>query len=118
MEKHISALEEIEALHDVFEWSKEHYVAEEQFIMLGDFNAGCSYASPEELDNMEIRNENYTWVIPDYADTNLASSNCAYDRIVISKNTNEYFNGNWGVDNTFTNDSISDHWPVWFEISV
>ena len=86
--------------------------------MLGDFNAGCSYASPEELDNMEIRNENYTWVIPDYADTNLASSNCAYDRIVISKNTNEYFNGNWGVDNTFTNDSISDHWPVWFEISV
>ena len=113
-----AALEEIEALHDVFEWSKLQYPNEDDFIMLGDFNAGCSYASPEELDGMEIRSQNYTWVIPDNADTNLANSTCAYDRIVISENTNPHFTGNWGVDNTFTNNSISDHWPIWFEIYV
>ena len=113
-----SAVEEIQALHQVFEWSKSYYSTEMNFIMLGDFNAGCSYASPEELDQMEIRSENYTWIVPDYADTNLADSICAYDRIVISKYTNRHYNGNWGIDSTFTNDSISDHWPIWFEIVV
>ena len=113
-----SAVEEIQALHQVFEWSRTYYSDEMNFIMLGDFNAGCSYASPEELDEMEIRSENYTWIIPDYADTNLADSICAYDRIVISEHTNHYYTGNWGIDSTFTNDSISDHWPIWFEIIV
>ena len=113
-----SAIEEIDALHEVFEWSKLKYDNETNFIMLGDFNAGCSYASPEELDLLEIRSENYTWIIPDSADTNLAQSVCAYDRIVISNEINDNFTGNWGVESTFTNDSISDHWPIWFEISV
>ena len=28
------------------------------------------------------------------------------------------FNGTWGVDNTFSEKSISDHWPVWIELVI
>jgi hypothetical protein len=86
---------------------------EDDFILLGDFNAGCSYAAPEDLDELSLRSEDYVWVVPDDADTNLASKACAYDRIVITENTSAEFMGAWAVDTTFSDKAISDDWPVW-----
>ena len=45
---------------------------------------------PYELEEMEIRSGEYNWVVSDDANTNLAESSCAYDRIVTTKNMDEY----------------------------
>ncbi len=112
------AVTEIEALHDVVQWAQTAYADEDDFIVLGDFNAACSYASTASLDALSIRGGNYTWVVGDDADTNLADSQCAYDRIVFTSSTSGDFAGSWGVDRKFTDKKISDHWPVWADFYV
>ena len=109
------AVAEIAGLDDVVKWARAAYELEDDFIVLGDFNASCSYASPASLNELAIRGDDYTWIVPDEADTNLASSQCAYDRIVITASTKEDFAGAWSVDQAFTDKKVSDHWPVWAE---
>ena len=78
------ALNEISSLEKVFEWAKFQYPNEDDFILLGDLNAGCDYATSSELDELDIRNEDYIWIIPDNIKTNTAESrSCAYDRIIL-----------------------------------
>jgi endonuclease/exonuclease/phosphatase family metal-dependent hydrolase len=106
---------EIQHLDDVVGWARGKFPGEEDFIVLGDFNGGCSYVSPEELDELSIRNpDDYTWLVPDNADTNLATKACPYDRIVVTPPTATRFL-RWGVDQAFTERTVSDHWPVWAE---
>ena len=113
-----SAVSEIAALEYVIEWARGRYPQEDDFIVLGDFNAGCEYASEQELRALSFSNSPYNWIIPHSADTNVANSRCAYDRIVITSGTNEDYNKKWGVDRAFTEKKISDHWPVWAEFFV
>ena len=65
------AVAEIGALHHVVEWARERYPDEDDFIVLGDFNAGCAYASEDELRGLEISGPDYVWIVPHSADTNL-----------------------------------------------
>ena len=108
-----SAVDEINALHKVVSWAREHWSDEDDFIVLGDFNASCSYASEKELAASPLSGSGYVWIVPDSANTNLSSKKCAYDRIVISKNTKAQYAGSWEVDRAFSDRKISDHWPVW-----
>lgn len=108
-------VDEIGALDAVIKWAKQKYSDEDDFIALGDFNASCSYASPAQLDELDIR-KNYRWIIADTVKTNLSTKQCAYDRIVFTTTaTSNDYTGNWGVDRCFTSKTISDHWPVWAE---
>jgi endonuclease/exonuclease/phosphatase family metal-dependent hydrolase len=110
------AVPEIGSLDEVVKWAKKKYTKETDFIILGDFNASCSYANPRELDRLAIRGANYFWVIPDDAKTNLsAKSDCAYDRFVLTMSAKSYYAGHWGVDRCYDSKTISDHWPVWAE---
>jgi endonuclease/exonuclease/phosphatase family metal-dependent hydrolase len=110
------AVKEIKAIDEVIKWAKVKYTDEDDFIALGDFNGSCTYASPEQLDELEIRKTNYRWLIADTVKTNLSTKQCAYDRFVITNPaTTTDFTGNWGVDRCFTSKTISDHWPVWAE---
>lgn len=110
------AVEEIGSLDEVVKWAKQKYSRETEVIVLGDFNASCSYARPAELDRLAIRGRDYFWIVPDDAKTNLsAKSDCAYDRFVLTLPAKSYYTGRWGVDSCFTAKSISDHWPVWAE---
>ncbi|HVJ21723.1 MAG TPA: hypothetical protein VM686_40240, partial [Polyangiaceae bacterium] len=68
-----------------------------------------------QLDALSLRGSDYQWLVPDDADTNVATTECAYDRIVITTSTSANAVGTWGVDRAFTDDGISDHWPVWAE---
>ena len=113
-----AAVSEIAALDEVVDWARKRYAGEDDFIVLGDFNAGCDYASEEELAALAIAGPKYDWLVPHSADTNLAPSQCAYDRIVTSLGTKEDYTGNWGVDRVFTDEAISDHLPVWAEFHV
>ena len=102
----------------VVEWARQRYVGEDDYIGLGDFNAGCGYASEEELQRLDISGPEYVWIVPHSADTSVAGSRCAYDRIVMDKDGNEDYACVWGVDWAFTDKRISDHWPVWAEFHV
>jgi len=103
---------EIQHLDDVVGWARGRFPGEEDFVVLGDFNGGCNYVSPEELDELSIRNpDEYTWLVPDSADTNLATKPCPYDRIVVTAPTALRFL-RWGVDQAFNENTVSDHWPV------
>jgi endonuclease/exonuclease/phosphatase family metal-dependent hydrolase len=108
------AVEEIKALHEVFQWAQTVAGTEDDFIALGDFNQGCSYAEPSDFIGSPIATE-YVYIVPDSADTNVSTSTqCAYDRIVITPNTDGEFTGVWGID-TVSDKSVSDHFPVWAE---
>jgi deoxyribonuclease-1-like protein len=113
------AVAEIGSLDEVVKWARIKYSNEKEIIVMGDFNASCNYAKPADLDQLAIRGENYFWVVPDSAKTNLsAKSDCAYDRFVLTLPAKSYYTGNWGVDRSFTAKDISDHWPVWAEFKV
>jgi endonuclease/exonuclease/phosphatase family metal-dependent hydrolase len=113
-----SALAEIAALEEVFTWARAHFPEERDFIALGDFNAGCGYASEEALDALPLHGQAYDWVVPHSADTNLAPASCPYDRIVVASPQGQGYVRGWGVDRAFTDRAVSDHWPVWVELRV
>jgi endonuclease/exonuclease/phosphatase family metal-dependent hydrolase len=108
-----SAVREIRALFDVMLWAQARWPDEDDFIVLGDFNASCDYAADLVLDNMAIHGADFRWIVPHDADTNLSSRRCAYDRIVTTVDASLDFTGEWGVDRAFTDKKVSDHWPVW-----
>ena len=111
------AISEIKSLHHVFVWAKSIVPQEDDFIALGDFNAGCKYANSTDFTNTAIAN-NYKWIIPDGADTNFSPNTaCAYDRIVITKGTDIEYMDNWGIGSV-SSKKVSDHFPVWAEFSI
>jgi deoxyribonuclease-1-like protein len=109
---------EIPALHKVFVDMKAHYsaVKEDDFMIVGDYNADGSYYDEDKKSEQKIGDEDlYKWVTPDDADTNFSVNTAqAYDRIVITKNTDEEYLDKQGVDTeAVPNKKISDHFPIW-----
>ncbi len=82
-------------------------------VVLGDFNADCGYYP--SVNRTQFRN--WTWVIPDSADTTVHATNCAYDRIFLNQNATKRLVG-WGIYSTGINTSLSDHYPVWMNLSI
>lgn len=117
--KPTSAEIEIQALEDVIAYI-ESMSDEKDIIVLGDFNADCSYF--DENINTGLRASNYYWIVSDDADTTTKlTTTCTYDRIVIrSDYTLEDYANNWGVFDFKTpyglsqeqTESVSDHYPV------
>ena len=114
--KPTAAVSEMEALQDVLNWSAQIFDENDQ-IILGDFNGDCTYASYQELISLSISTANHTWIIPDDADTTVGDSRCAYDRVVATSDLDERLTGYWGVDMDISSGNVSDHRPVWFDIS-
>ncbi len=114
--KPAAALEEINGLHTVVEQYQEENPEEGDIVILGDYNADCSYVSSEELWQSPMRNSTYTWLIGDSVDTTVSSTDCAYDRIVTTGDLSGRLVGSWGVDQSFSSTNVSDHYPVWFDL--
>ncbi|MDC0656193.1 endonuclease/exonuclease/phosphatase family protein [Candidatus Poseidoniaceae archaeon] len=101
------ALNEISSLEKVFEWAKFQYPNEDDFILLGDLNAGCDYATSSDRDELDIRNEDYIWIIPDNIKTNTAESrSCAYDRIILEDIESSEYLKSYSTDCQI---AVSDH---------
>lgn len=50
-------------------------------VIMGDFNAACSYVKDREWQNIRLVNDSrFWWLIDDCEDTTLQGSRCAYDR--------------------------------------
>jgi len=81
-------------------------------MILGDLNADCNYYNTKNRSFV-----NWTWIINDSEDTTVASSSCAYDRIILNDDMkNEYIHH--GIFKEGIIPSISDHYLVWAEIKV
>ena len=111
------ALPEVQALAEAYLWANSEWPWEDDIIILGDFNAACSYVKPDDLVGAAITTSSFTWVVPDNADTNVATSSaCAYDRVVLDAGAASHYNGSWGIDQRESIANISDHFPVWFDL--
>ena len=116
--KPAQAVNETASLHNVVETYRTNS-SESDIILLGDFNADCSYASTYDLNQLEIRSPEYLWVVPDSADTTYSeNTHCAYDRIVLTSDVDARFFGKWGVDRNMSSSDVSDHFPVWFDLDI
>ena len=52
-------------------------------MVMGDFNADCTYLNSKEKANLALKKDpSYNWLINDSTDTTVAKSDCAYDRLV------------------------------------
>ena len=113
-------IHEIKELPSAIYNAQDRFPSEDDFILLGDLNLDCRYY--EESDKSPFPTSRYIWVIPDWADTNLAKSSCTYDRIIMTKQAtatdwteqagvfrfDQYFN----LTPKFAK-TVSDHYPVW-----
>ncbi|MCX6232960.1 MAG: endonuclease/exonuclease/phosphatase family protein [Bacteroidetes bacterium] len=111
------AVKEIASLIEVAKWIPNKFKKTKNLIFCGDFNASCNYAKPAQLSNLSIHNPPYHWIIPDTTKTNLSvNENCAYDRFVV---TDSLLNKvkHWSVLHYFKSKKVSDHWPVYIELT-
>ena len=77
------AFNEINSLVEVYEKAVFQFGHNQNGIILGDFNAGCSYLSHTKEEKLLLRNDPwFTWLIERDTKTTLGNSDCAYDRCI------------------------------------
>ena len=100
----------------------EARLEEQDLLLMGDFNAGCSYLTPTEMATLPIATDpTITWQIPDASDTTTSTTACPYDRILTTESANDQvvagsasiylFDGPLNLSPTLTR-QVSDHYPV------
>ncbi|MCK4521128.1 MAG: endonuclease/exonuclease/phosphatase family protein [Nanoarchaeota archaeon] len=82
-------------------------------IVLGDLNADCSYYNPVT----EIEFDSWNWIIQDNEDTTVATTDCAYDRIIMNDDAYQEYVSYEIFTEGITKD-VSDHYLVWVEIET
>ncbi|CAK6435470.1 unnamed protein product [Pipistrellus nathusii] len=122
-----ASVKEIDELADVYRDVKRRWKAE-NFIFMGDFNAGCSYVPKKAWSSIRLRTDSqFLWLIGDKEDTTVRSStDCAYDRIVlrgreivnsvVPKSSSVFdFQKAYGLTEEEALE-VSDHFPVEFKL--
>ncbi|XP_004412438.1 PREDICTED: deoxyribonuclease gamma isoform X2 [Odobenus rosmarus divergens] len=122
-----TSMKEIDKLADVY-WDVKRRWKAENFIFMGDFNAGCSYVPKKAWKNIRLRTDpRFVWLIADQEDTTVkGSTSCAYDRIVLRgqeiissvvPKSNSTFNFQKVYELTEKEAlDVSDHFPVEFKL--
>jgi len=95
---------------------------EHDVIFMGDFNLDCTYVRKSDWATIPLYTDpSYTWLIKDDADTTSGTTDCAYDRFVLTKgmlsvtdteDTNIYHFDQFyslNADQTF---DVSDHYAI------
>ncbi|PIK49290.1 putative deoxyribonuclease-1 [Apostichopus japonicus] len=73
------AVAEIDAMVEVYEDIKSTFSTSD-VIMMGDFNADCTYVSSSDWANIDLRQDSrFYWPLGDSVDTTVKSTDCAYD---------------------------------------
>jgi deoxyribonuclease-1-like protein len=115
------ATEEINALDAVVEYTQSTYPDEQDFIVMGDLNADCSYFDEDSTSTLSC--SDYYWCINNSVDTTTKTTDCTYDRIIITTSAVTDFTGDTGVFrfdskyclSTDETRAVSDHYPVYAE---
>ncbi|XP_034733387.1 deoxyribonuclease I-like 1-like isoform X3 [Etheostoma cragini] len=79
-----NAMKEINELYSVFKGIYKKWKTD-NVIILGDFNAGCSYVTIKGWRAVRLRSDpKFRWLIGDEQDTTVREkTHCAYDRIIV-----------------------------------
>ncbi|XP_040918758.1 deoxyribonuclease-1-like [Toxotes jaculatrix] len=121
----VKTVQEIDALYDVVADIHTRWNTSD-IVLLGDFNAGCSYVSNSDWKKIRLfTDDRFHWLIPNEADTTVGPKKCPYDRIVVTTdmlkgvvhNSAEVYNYmlNLGLDQKLAL-AVSDHFPVEVEL--
>jgi endonuclease/exonuclease/phosphatase family metal-dependent hydrolase len=110
---------EINELDSVVSYARSAYPGEKDFIVIGDLNADCTYF--DEDSSSTLSSSDYYWCIDNNVDTTTKTTDCTYDRIIITRDAVSDFTGDAGVfrfdrEYGLTIDettAISDHYPVY-----
>lgn len=118
---------EVDRLVDVYDDMQAHW-QETDVLLLGDFNADCSYISDSDQQDIRLwQDPRFVWWIDDHADTTTKSTDCAYDRIVTHADLESRIvadsAGVFRFDQAFAltpdeTELVSDHYPVEIKIRV
>uniref|UniRef100_A0A669DXZ4 Deoxyribonuclease n=1 Tax=Oreochromis niloticus TaxID=8128 RepID=A0A669DXZ4_ORENI len=120
------AVRELNALYDVVLDVRARWNTND-IVLLGDFNAGCSYVSGSAWQQIRIfTDKTFHWLITDAADTTVSQTVCPYDRIVVTtdmmrgvvQNSAEVYN--YMTDLNLIQKlalAVSDHFPVEVKLS-
>ena len=74
------AVSEIDRLVDVYDDIVRRWNLDD-VIILGDFNAGCSYVSKSAWERIRLATDRrFYWLFSDHVDTTVTKSDCPYDR--------------------------------------
>jgi len=112
------AKNEINELNTVVQYAKTIYMGQENYVIMGDFNADGSYFN--ESGDSALKSGEYVWLIGNDEVTTTKTKN-TYDRIVITKSLEPYFtnvsgvfnySAEYGLNETQTYE-VSDHYPVY-----
>lgn len=114
-----TATQEISDLPKVVDDAKIKYQGEGDFIVMGDLNADCDYFN--ENSQSPWKSSDYNWIINNSFDTTTKSTDCTYDRIIITTPARTDFTGEAGVfrfDAAYnltyeSTTAVSDHYPVY-----
>jgi exonuclease III len=79
-------------------------------MIIGDLNADCDYYNP----TTETELVSWDWLITDNQDTTSTSTNCAYDRIIVSPLFLSWVENTGIYTNVTTQES--DHYLIWAEL--
>ncbi|XP_077181560.1 deoxyribonuclease gamma [Paroedura picta] len=124
-----TSVREIDELYDVYLDVKQLWKTE-NFIFMGDFNAGCGYVARKHWKNIRLRNHTeFVWLIDDKSDTTVrASTFCPYDRIVLHgdkliratvPNSTNIFDFQRAFSMTEEQAlAVSDHFPIEFQLEA
>lgn len=87
----------------------------EHSVILGDLNLGCKYATPTQIDSLNMRRlKHYLWLTDDKSDSAVSDKEtCAYDRIIVNGKIQA-----GAKPSRVMNDvpKISDHYPIASEL--
>lgn len=116
-------LSEINQLDDVIASAKQKFRREDDFIVLGDMNADCSYF--DENKTIDLKSKKFKWLIGNEHNTTVAKSNCTYDRIIATQGIKRDFKRSgvyrfdkiYNLAHKFTK-KVSDHFPVFAEFYI
>ena len=94
-------------------------------VILGDFNADCSYLSAAELATLTLfTSPTYTWLLDSAVDTTVSATDCAYDRVITTGSIGMAavaavvrFDLEFGLTTAEARD-VSDHYPVLVVLDV
>lgn len=78
------------------------------YMIIGDLNADCSYYNPLLETRLE---EDLIWLLGDNEDTTVSSTDCAYDRIIVSTELSGTVVAH-GLDRDIKKEE-SDHYLIW-----
>lgn len=106
---------------------RSKYFNTENMLIMGDFNAGCSYVANKDWKDIDLwTDRRFTWLISNDQDTTVAGSDCPYDRIVMAGDRMKALVDGQGQVYRFDSilglsqeeaDARSDHFPVYVTLS-